>query len=577
MEQFDIYQFILCLFVFLLLTAVFTFMVVLLVKLTLKTINGGLEDEKIKAEYLKAQAKKPNAIGKILDRVFLGVCCVALFAAFAMSLSVSFSCSGRKTTGVIPSLNVVQSGSMSYINEKHKFLQQGEVTDQLQKFDLVVIKEAPAEADLKVNDIVVYEWRGYFIIHRIVAIEEPNEKHPNERHFLLQGDANEVADSFPVRYEQIKGIYAGVRIPFIGSFVLFMKSPAGWLCVLLVVFAMIATPFAEKAIEKAKYARLVAMGLIGGNTEGVFAIVPLAQENADANEPPDEIDGALDEEAATLNEADDEDDGDELDARFARRNPPKSFAQKLEEATEHTKTAYDELCATLSRIDKVRAMRSFKGETYKQGNVRICKLAIRGKTLSSYLSLNPADYAQSKHPYEDVSDRKTYLHYPMRVKLSSVRQIEWAKELVLEVAKRNGLTVAKDPLAHAKRFASFKKSKSFVYKLRTASELLKARYKEITAFLKKLGDVRVIRGRKGITYKLGNIRICKLAIRGKTLNVYVALPPENYLESKLVFTDVSATKAFAAYPMRVKLSSPRQVELVKELLKDAALGKGVRS
>ena len=95
-----------------------------------------------------------------------------------------------------------------------------------------------------------------YVIHRIVGIEEPNEKHPNERQFLLQGDAVENPDRFPVLYSQMQGIYEGERMPYIGSFLLFLQSPAGWLCVLLVVFTIIITPIVEKLIENEKRKRL---------------------------------------------------------------------------------------------------------------------------------------------------------------------------------------------------------------------------------------------------------------------------------------------------------------------------------
>ena len=35
----------------------------------------------------------------------------------------------------------------------------------------------------------------------------------------------------------------------LGSFFMFMQSPAGWLCILLILFAMVATPIAEKKIK----------------------------------------------------------------------------------------------------------------------------------------------------------------------------------------------------------------------------------------------------------------------------------------------------------------------------------------
>ena len=114
------------------------------------------------------------------------------------------------------------------------------------------------------------------IVHRIVEIEEPNEAHPDCRHFRLQGDAVDSPDRFPVLYEQMRAIYRGERTPFIGSFILFMQSPAGWLCILLIVVAMIAAPLLDKLLGDARKARLLLICpeeeqkdevLIGGSTD----------------------------------------------------------------------------------------------------------------------------------------------------------------------------------------------------------------------------------------------------------------------------------------------------------------------
>ena len=132
---------------------------------------------------------------------------------------------------------------------------ENKLNDQFQQFDVVICEHIPDEKDLKLYDIVVYKHEDMYIIHRIVGIEEPNEKHPNERHFLLQGDAVDCSDKFPVLYSQMQGIYKGTRIPFVGSFVMFLQSPAGWLCMLLVVFAMIVTPIVEKILNREKEMR----------------------------------------------------------------------------------------------------------------------------------------------------------------------------------------------------------------------------------------------------------------------------------------------------------------------------------
>ena len=86
----------------------------------------------------------------------------------------------------------------------------------------------------------------------MVDISEPNEKHPDGRLFYTRGDANKKNDLLPVKYDQIKGVYREERIPFIGSFVLFMQSPAGIICLVLAIAAMIVMPIVDDKIEEAR-------------------------------------------------------------------------------------------------------------------------------------------------------------------------------------------------------------------------------------------------------------------------------------------------------------------------------------
>ena len=53
----------------------------------------------------------------------------------------------------------------------------------------------------------------------------------------------------------MQGIYHGKRLPYVGSFVMFLQSPAGWLCLILVVFSMVAIPLVEKKLKQANNKR----------------------------------------------------------------------------------------------------------------------------------------------------------------------------------------------------------------------------------------------------------------------------------------------------------------------------------
>ena len=256
MTGFEIYVFVLCLIVFVLLTAMFSYLIGYITKMELQFIRFGHRDEAIKKEKEKQLNKNKNLSQAILwfNRILSLILCLILIGVFAFAIYVRAT-EDRPANG-IPSIKVVKSESMAKKNVKNEHLFLYGLDDQVQMFDIVICNHIPEEEDLELYDVVVYEKDGMQVIHRIVGIEEPNEKHPNERHFLLQGDANERTDQFPVLYSQMKGIYEGQRIQYVGSFLLFLQSPAGWLCVLLIVFGMIISPIVERLIENEKKKRL---------------------------------------------------------------------------------------------------------------------------------------------------------------------------------------------------------------------------------------------------------------------------------------------------------------------------------
>lgn len=259
-NSFEIYVFVLCFIVFAILTGVFAFLIYEIAKMSIRLIKSGAEDENIKTEYYKVKEKAARTkLWVVIDRVLTALLCALIFAFFGFSMCVNIE--DTKVTGNMPTIQIVNSASMASKNEHNKYLFTNNLNDQFQTFDLIVTHALPKEEELQLYDIVVYEADNLLIIHRIVAIEEPNERH-SERYFLLQGDAVESPDMFPVRYSQMKGIYKGQRIPFIGSFVAFMQSPAGYLCIILTVATFILSPLLDNKMEKVKKERLVEIGVI---------------------------------------------------------------------------------------------------------------------------------------------------------------------------------------------------------------------------------------------------------------------------------------------------------------------------
>ena len=302
MSGYELYVFFLCLTVFALLTMLFSAMLYYIVKTTLKTIRHGLEDERIIKEYEKQKQEKP--IVRIICKCFCAI--VLAVALVAVCLSVGIQVSSDRAVGDIPTPKVVLSSSMAYKNDRNTYLKENGLNDQFDRFDLILTRELPGEFELELYDIVVYDYYGTLIIHRIIGIEEPNEQHPDHRQFLLRGDANWYSDDYPVTYEQMLAIYRGEKIPYVGSFFAFMQSPAGYLCILLVVFAMIATPVAEKKFATAKLERLKEIGYIEEPVpeEESTTEDELAAEEESATE--DEL--VAEEESATEDESAEEDE-----------------------------------------------------------------------------------------------------------------------------------------------------------------------------------------------------------------------------------------------------------------------------
>jgi len=256
MTDYEVYVFLLCLIVFILLTTLSVVCLIIITRLSLRLIHIGAEDSDILEEYEKKKQKKTSdKYLKVIDYAVSGIVCLLFVFMLVSSLIVRYTEDSK--CGFLPTYRVVKTGSMAEKNPKNIYLQEYNLNDQIQTFDLIRTEQLPEEMNLNLYDIVVYETDGMLIIHRIVEIEEPNESHPDHRHFRLQGDAVDTPDRFPVLYEQMRAIYKGNRTPFIGTFILFMQSPAGWLCTLLVAIAMIASPILDKKLANARKQRLL--------------------------------------------------------------------------------------------------------------------------------------------------------------------------------------------------------------------------------------------------------------------------------------------------------------------------------
>lgn len=245
--NFDTYVLLLCLTVLVFLLVFFSVLISTMMKMNIKLIEGGLLDAEIQAEYDRRTRRKNNVFQSVLGKIVPSIVCFLLLSVFIFSLLMMIGDKGA----VLP--KVVNSNSMSYKSEKNTYLYEYELDDQIKRYDIIFLSTLPKERDIKLYDVVAYETvDGFLCIHRIIGIVEE----PCMKTYILRGDANSYSDPMEVTYSQMKGIYNGKRIPHIGSFIIFLQTPIGWLCIIIIVFCLAILPFIRRKIQNAIDKRL---------------------------------------------------------------------------------------------------------------------------------------------------------------------------------------------------------------------------------------------------------------------------------------------------------------------------------
>lgn len=400
MTGFEIYTLFLCIIVFTVFTVLFTFLITYILRTSVKLILLGGDDENVRREaprLIKRAGKKNTVVN-----LFTTLICLVLAVIFIFAILMS--CQENDYAQESASLKVVKSGSMERKNEKNLYLFENNINNQIGTFDLIVTHPLPKEEELKLYDIVVYELDGDMILHRIIGIEEPNAKHPDERYFLLRGDSVSTSDPFPVKYSQMRAIYKNERVPFVGSLIAFLQSPAGWLCIILTVFAIIATPIGERRIAGAILARYEVISKSETPVSCAANTVKKKKEKTRAKQ----------------------------DAP-SQSVSPMCFDEMLLTLPHRERTAYASVVWKLqsSGIRSVAEGLVFKD--YGVGKRVFARFMIDGDKLFVYTGLSKDGISESFIPEEELRVARR-ARMPLRVRLNSKKNARLAARLILEAS-----------------------------------------------------------------------------------------------------------------------------------------------
>lgn len=125
--------------------------------------------------------------------------------------------------------------------------------------DMIVDKKVEPET-IKVGDIISFfdpTRRDHKVVmtHRVIAVYKAS----GELKFATKGDANNISDPIPVPAGNLVGVYRQT-IPYLGSVVLFMKTPQGvFLTVILPILLIVAYDLIRKRIHEKKAEKRLAL------------------------------------------------------------------------------------------------------------------------------------------------------------------------------------------------------------------------------------------------------------------------------------------------------------------------------
>ncbi len=109
-------------------------------------------------------------------------------------------------------------------------------------------------------------------------------------------------------------------------------------------------------------------------------------------------------------------------------------------------------------------------------------------------------------------------------------------------------------------------NRSFTAKLILSSDETKGYFAEIANYLLSFKKVKSRMSWKNLSFNRGRIPVSKLAMRGKTLWIYLALDPKEFIETKYGGEDFSDSVRYEKVPYAVKIKSDRGLKYAKELI-----------
>lgn len=212
-----------------------------------KEILNGKQDSTILYKNQVNKEKELNKKHKVL-RVIYNISLDIVLVILGLALIGSITGKIMNNTPFPYKSVVIKTGSMSYKNESNDYLFTENLNNQIEVNDLIFLKRVDSINELKKYDIICYvNSDNLRIVHRIIDI--------NESTIITRGDANNASDS-PITFNEVIGLYAGIKIPKVGYITFFISSNYGISAISAISVLLITYLYLDSYVKKKIETRL---------------------------------------------------------------------------------------------------------------------------------------------------------------------------------------------------------------------------------------------------------------------------------------------------------------------------------
>ena len=320
----------------------------------------------------------------------------------------------------------------------------------------------------------------------------------------------------------------------------------------------------------------------------------------------------------------DDDDGDSeefvIGGNKVRYN--RSFTARITQADDALKIRYSVLKNHILSYKKVRSRISWKRETFRLGRNTFASFVVRGKTLCLCLATDPKRFAESKYNVYDLSVRSPKNKLPCLFRVKSNRGVKYATELIdlimselgvertegykdenyalryqttekliqlglikivngsmPEIAAETAVDFAAEDAAAAEKGIRY--NRSFTARLIQSGDTIQRYYAELKNLLLSYKGVRGRISWKRENFNRGRSCMASIAMRGKTLCLFLATDPAQFAGTKYNVEDFSLRSKKTKTPLMYRVKSDRKLSYAKQLIEkvfaDAELVKTERA